>query len=230
MKVKLIQQSAKILTPILHIDKFFPELLEHAGRVCTGTEGKLVEGKPNYTFLETLLKNQHLSVFEHCNISLELVTDRAISHQLVRHRIAAISQQSMRYLKFTTLNGQSHFGMIEPAKWNEWDESTKQFWLDSTQRAANDYETAISLGMAAEDARRLLPHATATKLVVTWNLRQTLHVLYDDYCGRFTNKHAEKQVRNLMALLVETAKSESEFLYWLLTRFENIKNGNGANN
>ncbi len=225
MNTQLLKQSAKIWTSKEYVDDFFPEMIEYAGRVCTGTEHKLVKGSPNYKFLETLLKNQHMSVFEHCSINLELVTDRAISHQLVRHRIAAISQQSMRYIKFTTPNGQSHFGMIEPAKWNTWDEDTKKFWLDSTQRAADDYETAISLGMSAEDARRLLPTATATKLIITWNLRQLLHVLYNDYCGRFTNKHAEEQVRNLMGLLVNEAKSKYNFLNWLLTTTESIKHG-----
>lgn len=222
----IIKQSVKLLTPASVIDSTFPGILEYAGRVCTATEDKVSE-KPDYAFLRRLMQNQHLSVFEHCSITVELTTNRAISHQIVRHRIAAYSQQSMRYVKFSDKPGKE-FRVIEPMSWDEWDGDNRYLWVRSLEYCMAHYEAMLDAGVKAEEARELLPHATATKLVATWNLRQLLHLLYDDKCGRFKNKHAQPMVRELFRLLYEKLKSESEFMKWFLETYEEVTYG--ANN
>ena len=219
----IIKQSVKLLTPASIIDSTFPGILEYAGRVCTATEDK-VSSKPDYAFLRRLMQNQHLSVFEHCSITVELTTNRAISHQIVRHRIAAYSQQSMRYVKFSDKPGKE-FRVIEPMSWDEWDGDNRYLWVKSVERSLGYYEAMLDAGVKAEEARELLPHATATKLVATWNLRQLLHLLYDDKCGRFKNKHAQPMVRELFRLLYEKLKSESEFMKWFLETYEEVTYG-----
>lgn len=226
MKTYIIKQSAKLLTPASVIDSTFPGILEYAGRVCTATEGN-VSTKPDYAFLRRLMQNQHLSVFEHCNITVELTTNRAISHQIVRHRIAAYSQQSMRYVKFSDKPGKE-FHVIEPMSWKGWSRKVQCLWFRSVERCIANYEAMLEEGVKAEETRELLPHAAATKLVATWNLRQLLHILYDDKCGRFKNKHAQPMVRELFRLLYEQLKSESTFMKWFLETYEEINYG--ANN
>ena len=226
MQTNIIKQSVKLLTPASIIDSTFPGILEYAGRVCTATEDK-VALKPDYAFLRRLMQNQHLSVFEHCNITVELTTNRAISHQIVRHRIAAYTQQSMRYVKFSDKPGKE-FRVIEPMSWDEWSEEVRYLWGKSITKDVAMYEALLEEGVKAEEARELLPHATATKLVATWNLRQLLHLLYDDKCGRFRNKHAQPMIRELFRLLYEKLKSESEFMKWFLETYEEVTYG--ANN
>lgn len=223
MQTYIIKQSTKLLTPTSVIDDTFPSILEYAGRVCTATEDK-VSTKPDYLFLRRLMQNQHLSVFEHCNITVELTTNRAISHQIVRHRIAAYSQQSMRYVKFSDKPGKE-FHVIEPMSWDEWNGDLRYLWVRSVERCVGYYEAMLDAGVKAEEARELLPHAAATKLVATWNLRQLLHILYDDKCGRFKNKHAQPMVRELFRLLYEQLKSESTFMKWFLETYEEINYG-----
>lgn len=223
MQTYIIKQSAEILTPASIIDTTFPGILEYAGRVCTATEDKVSE-KPDYAFLKRLMQNQHLSVFEHCNITVALTTNRAISHQIVRHRIAAYSQQSMRYVKFSD-KPSKEFRVIEPMSWEDWSEEVQYFWCRSVERCVANYEAMLEEGVKAEEARELLPHAAATKLVATWNLRQLLHILYDNKCGRFKNKHAQPMVRELFRLLYEELKSKSTFMKWFLETYEEITYG-----
>lgn len=223
MYTNIIKQSANLLTPASVIDATFPGILEYAGRICTATEDK-VSTEPDYAFLKRLMQNQHLSVFEHCNITCVLTTNRAISHQIVRHRIAAYSQQSMRYVKFSYKPGKE-FWVIEPMSWDEWSEEVRYLWGTSIARDVAMYEAMLEEGVKAEEARELLPHAAATKLVATWNLRQLLHILYDDKCGRFKNKHAQPMARELFRLLYEQLKTESTFMKWFLETYEEINYG-----
>lgn len=221
MRYTVINQDAKLLTPPDVMDKTFPQILEYAGRVCTATEDKCP--KDTYAFLKKLIKSKHMSVFEHCSVTVELTTSRAISHQLVRHRIAAYSQQSMRYVKFTTKDS---LKVIMPQGYDDWSVTIKDVWEQSIYDATDSYERMIIFGAPAEVARGVLPHDTATKLVATWNLRELLHILYDPHCGRYTNKHAQAQVRQLMTILRYELASKSEFMQWLFSNYENNTDNN----
>lgn len=214
MKYSIIKQDARLLTKPSVIDSTFPEILEYAGRVCTATEDKT--GKDSYAFLKKLLNSKHMSVFEHCSVTVELTTSRAITHQIVRHRIAAYSQQSMRYVKFTTGD---KLQIIEPHGYLSWSEDVKFVWRCDIEHSAKSYESLIKEGLPAEQARGVLPQDTATKLIATWNLRELLHILYDPTCGRMMNKHAQAQVRELMVKLYADME-RSDFLRWLFETYE----------
>lgn len=215
MHYTIINQYAKLITDPKVIDETFPHILEYAGRVCTATEEKT---KGDYDFIKKLLNSKHMSVFEHCAVTVELTTSRAISHQLVRHRIAAYSQQSMRYVKYTVGD---RLKIILPVTYDKFTLEARAAWEDGIDFAAAAYEDMIESGAPAEVARGVLPQDTATKLVATWNLRELLHILYDPHCGRYTNKHAQAQVRQLMTILRYELASKSEFMKWLFETYEN---------
>lgn len=221
MHYTIIDQDVKLLTDPDVIDNQFPYILEYAGRVCTATEDKVGTGTDTYGFLKKLLNSKHMSVFEHCSVTVELTTSRAITHQLVRHRIAAYSQQSMRYVKFTT---KGVLNVIKPQGYDEWSEHAKNSHDEAIVRACGAYERLIQEGLPAEVARGLLPHDTATKLVATWNLRELLHILFHPHCGRYKNKHAQAQVRELMEKLTSELYLKSEFMQWLFETYENNTN------
>jgi thymidylate synthase ThyX len=93
---------------------------------------------------------------------------------------------------------------------------SKSAWEGVLDDAVDGYEYLVDYGLPAEQARGVLPHDTATKLVATWNLRELLHILFDPECGRLLNKHAQPQVRDLMQKLVDDMTSKSKFLNWLI--------------
>lgn len=93
--MKIIEPSYKIET---EIDG--PEMLrriERAGRICYQSDHKITEDSAP-GFVRRILKRGHESVIEHESFSVRFVVDRGVSHEIVRHRLAAYSQESTRYV------------------------------------------------------------------------------------------------------------------------------------
>ena len=94
----------KIMKPsieIVDMDSYESILkkIEKIGRVCYKSEGKMTEDSAE-KFIRSLLTRQHESVIEHENVTVRVVCDRGVSHEIVRHRIASYSQESTRYCNY----------------------------------------------------------------------------------------------------------------------------------
>lgn len=129
-------------------------------------------------FIKKLTDLGHQSPLEHCTFTFGIEgVSRALSHQLVRHRIASYSQKSQRYVK------EGQFEYITPKSIEEDD----MLCLEYT-RLMNDiqefYNSAIKRGVPAEDARFALPNACETKLIMTMNIRSLLHFFEERCCER----------------------------------------------
>jgi len=147
------------------------ELIEFAGRVCTNTKERVGENTDN--FLNNRIAQGHLSIFEHINFTF-LVSNvsRSFSHQLVRHRIASYSQQSMRYVN---QSGYWCDYITPPALFNN--EEALQVYDRFMNIAWETYDDLISRGIKKEDARFVLPIASPTEIMITMNLRQWWHTI-----------------------------------------------------
>jgi thymidylate synthase (FAD) len=140
-------------------------LLEHAGRVCYRSESR---GEPA-AFLRARLREGHESLIEHASATFELSgISRACSHQLVRHRLASYSQESQRYVELTAPEW-----VVPPAI--QADPEARAVWEQFTAQVGAAYEALRARGIRKEDARFVLPNATATRLVVTMNFRELRH-------------------------------------------------------
>ena len=96
--LELTKPTVVVLTSLSEIQDF-PEKIEIAGRTCYKSEEKITE-KSKYLFVQKILDSGHESVLEHCSITVRFVGTRSMSHQLVRHRIGAYSQESQRYCNY----------------------------------------------------------------------------------------------------------------------------------
>ena len=142
------------------------ELLEHAGRVCYRSESRGDVGK----FLRARIREGHESIIEHASATFEISDiSRACSHQLVRHRIASYSQESQRYVDM------SDPAWVLPPSVKDNPEA-RAAWKQFAHEVKTAYGTLRGLGVRKEDARFALPNAAATRIVVTMNFRQLLHV------------------------------------------------------
>jgi thymidylate synthase (FAD) len=147
--------------------------IEKYGRVCYKSEDKATSAFSS-NFVERIIKSGHESVIEHEKITVKIICDRGVSHEIVRHRIASYSQESTRYCNYS----QSRFGreitVIKPCFWKE---SSPEYllWAETIQRIEDTYNRLIDGGAKPEEARSILPNSLKTEIVVTMNLREWRH-------------------------------------------------------
>ncbi len=132
--------------------------------------------------LRTVIDMGHESVVEHASFTFAISgVSRALTHQLVRHRIASYSQQSQRYIEqdmhyITPPSIQKHHA----EKYREMMERIWQLYEELKQQ------------VPIEDARYVLPNATCSRILVTMNARSLLNFFELRCC-----LHAQWEIRML---------------------------------
>lgn len=145
--------------------------LEMIGRVCYKSEDKITEDSYE-KFLKMLISKGHESVLEHVTATARITCDRGVSHELVRHRIGAFTQESTRYCNY------KYDMTFIPASINpETSEGQKavDIMIESFIKAKEDYQKLLELGCTPELARSILPMKLKTEMFITFNLRQWRH-------------------------------------------------------
>ena len=188
--MKIIKPSFEILsatTPDLVINQL--KIIELAGRNCYKSEDRICEGSYD-KMIGMLRMKKHLSVLEHGNMTVRMIGSRAFSHQLVRHRLAAYSQESQRYCNYSKGKFGNEVTFIEPIGFKNWDMTAQLNFNRGLESAEEFYLQAIQNGVKAEDARGLLPNQAKTEIVVTMNLRTWMH-FFEMRC----DPHAQSEIR-----------------------------------
>lgn len=174
------------------------KIIEQAGRICYKSEEQITESSSS-KFVEMIIKRGHEAVLEHAIASFKLVTDRGISHELVRHRIASYCQESTRYCNYSKDKFDSQLRFIEPPLLSK---DARQIWLDSCMRAEEEYLRMISMGISPQIARSILPNCLKTELIMTANFREWRHII-----KLRTSKAAHPQARELISLVQKELES-----------------------
>lgn len=146
-----------------------------AGRVCYQSESK----SDDAAFVRKRIKQKHESVLEHEKISVRIICDRGVSHELVRHRIASYSQESTRYCNYSKGKFGSELTFIRPY-WDDRSISAEMIrlracWQEACLNAEWSYKKMIDAGCTPEAARAVLPNCLKTEVVMTANLREWRH-------------------------------------------------------
>ena len=134
-----------------------------AARLCYAPVGasELMETMPEErvrSVLSTIMGSGHFSTLEHASYTFAVDgVSRALTHQLVRHRIASFNQQSQRYVKFT-----DGLATIKPESVAA-DEGASAVFDEAVRAAIEAYERLLAAGIPAEDARDLSADAAETK-------------------------------------------------------------------
>lgn len=182
--MKVIKSGFQILTPISEGGIEELKHIERIGRVCYKSEDKITEdGSSAKKFVKMLIDAGHEAMIEHGCISVLFTTDRGVTHEMVRHRVASFAQESTRYCNY----GKDKFGNeisvidirpgieIEGKMESSQIDSVVREWEDSMVDAEKHYMNMIKLGATPQIARSVLPNSTKTNITITANYREWRH-------------------------------------------------------
>ncbi len=196
--MNIIKQSYKMITTDEEF-KLALDRIEEAGRLCYKSKKSQTTEIRN-KFIENMIKKGHYSVIEHFNISVQFVTNRAITHELVRHRIASYSQESTRYCNYSGDRFGKELTYILPVWFYNMEDNISNLgpryenWLETLSKIEFDYFADLDLGAKPEEARGILPNDLKTEILITCNVREWRHI----FELRLFNIHAHVQIRNLI--------------------------------
>lgn len=159
LKVELINWSVE------------PELLiEFAGRTAYQSQARISNDSAG-KFVDMLVKLGHESVLEHAYATFRFSgVSRAMTHQLVRHRLVSYTQKSQRYVD------EKGFDYVTPSTISRTG-CAETIFKELMDTIGKTYKELRRVGIPKEDARFVLPNATETEIVVSANFRQWRHMI-----------------------------------------------------
>ena len=184
-------------------------------RTCTSDKIPTKEDDTSKA-LRSALSSDHDSILEHFTMTFAVSgVSRALTHQLVRHRLASYSQQSQRYVNM------EEFEYVTPASMDgrviaDYDffsnrngyGPVREMYMDIMEYLRECYKRMVDAGIPEEDARYILPNACCTNIIVTVNARELRLIASERMCAR-----AQWEIRELVTEMVRQAKEVAPTLF-----------------
>lgn len=202
--MKIIKPSFEILDEINGVELL--KKIEKMGRVCYKSESKISQDSAS-EFIANIIKSGHESVIEHEKISVRIICDRGVSHEIVRHRIASYSQESTRYCNYANEKFGKELTLIKPIFWGE-DSEEYECWFETMQKIEDSYNYLIEKGVRPQEARSLLPNSLKTEIIVTMNLREWRH-----FFKLRTSVRAHPQMREIACAILDEFKKRIPIIF-----------------
>lgn len=211
--MKIVSPSFQILSYTSDMSK----LIERAIRVAYKSEDRIEEGSDR-KIIGHIKSLKHESTLEHGVITVKFVTDRGVTHELVRHRIASFTQESTRYCNYGKGKFGSEITVIEPCfftkplsddgNYTNPKEAMYVVWKNAMLAAESRYLTLLGQGAKAQEARSVLPNSLKTEIVVTANVREWRKIF-----ELRTSKEAHPQIRQIMCPLLAVFREKWDMLF-----------------
>jgi thymidylate synthase (FAD) len=197
------------------------KLIERAARTCYKSEDK-VKGDSDLALVMRLLDSGHMAMIEFGgDITVKFTSNRGFTHELVRHRLTSLAQESTRYCNYAKDKHGKKINVIPvPDKWLNMDT------IPTTKRAAKRFRAAfeaaeeyymelVGMGVPAQIAREVLPIGLKAEICIKANPREWRHI-FSLRCS----KRAHPRMRELMIpLLHELARNIPLLFDDLVERF-----------
>ncbi|MDR1422270.1 MAG: FAD-dependent thymidylate synthase [Coriobacteriales bacterium] len=153
--------------------------------------------------LATIMRSGHFSALEHASYTFAIDgVSRALTHQLVRHRMASYNQQSQRYV---ACSGEPEVVLPQSIAA---DAEAHAAFRTAIDIAYATYAQLIEAGIPAEDARSVLPNACTSKIVVTMNIRELLHFFEVRCCHR-----AQQEIQELACRMLDLVEPTAPYIF-----------------
>ena len=197
--------------------------IERIGRVCYKSENNIKEGSAE-SFISNLINRHHESVLEHVSISVRVICDRGVSHEIVRHRLASYSQESSRYCNYSNDKFGNELTFIKPCWFKSNVEDFNEYvnndnytvglsadeldWIALMIAIEDLYSLFIDDNWTPEEARSILPNSIKTEIVMTMNLREWRH-----FFKMTCDKAAHPQMRQIANMILDTFKENIPVIF-----------------
>ena len=185
-------------------------------RTCTSDKIPTKEDDTSKA-LRSAISSGHESVLEHFTMTFAISgVSRALTHQLVRHRMASYSQQSQRYVDMEEFEYVTPASMDDRVIVESYDffrnrdvyVPAREMFVDIMEYLRECYKRMVNAGIPEEDARYILPNACCTNIIVTVNARELRHIAEERMCAR-----AQWEIRELVTKMVKQAKEVAPTLF-----------------
>lgn len=220
----------KIIEPSVHLEdkidgQAILKKIERIGRVCYKSENNITEDSAE-RFVKSIIARGHESVLEHVSISVRVICDRGVSHEIVRHRVASYSQESTRYNNYSKDKYGNELTFIKPCwfkssiedlntyanirgTFDKIDIAGEWVWVDTLRSAEISYFTLLeTCNWTPEQARSILPNSLKTEIVMTMNLREWRH-FFKLRCA----KAAHPQMREVANMILKEFKNAIPIIF-----------------
>ena len=171
--MKIIEPKVELINPISYQDLL--STVEIAGRTCYKSEDKITDGSAE-KFVRNILKRGHEAVIEHASLTVRFTCDRGVSHEIVRHRLAAYCQESTRYCNYSKDGFGGEITVIKPMSF-DCSDSPYRIWKRSCENAETAYFDLLNEGCTPQEARSVLPNSLKTEVVMTADMREWRHFI-----------------------------------------------------
>lgn len=192
--MKVIKPSIEILSKESYEDML--ELIELAGRTCYKSEDNITDDSAE-GFIKSLMNKNHKSVLEHAKVTLRVICDRGVSHEIVRHRMASYSQESTRYCNYSKNKFGNEITVIKPCFLEE---NTEKYdlWLKTCENCEKSYFEMLNMGMTPQEARDILPNSLKTEIVMSLNISS-----WRNFLELRNSKAAHPQMREVASMIYD---------------------------
>jgi thymidylate synthase (FAD) len=168
-------------------------LIETAGRTAYKSEEKITETSA-LPFITGIVKRGHFAVIEFGNMIVKFITDRGITHEIVRHRLCSFIQESTRYCNYSTGKFEGSVAFIKPSSLSMSGGWADIEWGVACGTAERTYFMLLKEGQSPQVARSVLPNSTKAEIIVKANFRERRHI----FKLRAVSKAAHPDMRVLM--------------------------------
>lgn len=147
-------------------------------------------------FIRSLIRRGHHTPLEHSILSVTFTTNRAITHELVRHRVASINQESTRYCNYGNDRFEHNVYFIRDTSIPE---EYLNDWYEDCLLCEKRYFERLEKGYTPNEARGVLNNDVKAEIKITANYREWRHI----FKLRCDSVHAHRQMVELMTPLLE---------------------------
>jgi thymidylate synthase (FAD) len=177
-------------------------MIEWAGRISHRSEDFQTDDTWKRFIEAIVLGHGDWSIVEHASATVDMLVDRGITHEIVRHRLFSFTQESTRFVNYEKKMPPSF--IVPP----DVGAHATGPWVDSIEQAELSYRAMLARGCTPQIARSVFPNALASRIVVTGNLRNWRHFLL-----MRTTKEAHPQMRQVTIPLLAEFKEKIPLLY-----------------